>query len=489
MTSQNILWWDYLVIAVYILGIFFLAFMSGRKTLQMDDSKDLIYEQYLAGKSLTFWESMASIIATEVSALTFLGIPAFAYGKDFSFIQIYMGALFGRIVIAFIFLPRIYNRGLTVYSTMAEENGTKNGQRFTAVFYFINKILAVGVRLFSGSILVAEFFNLSIYTAVFIICVITFFYTLIGGLKAVVRTDMVQMGLFILGGLVAHYIIPDVDGRSWGELITIASEADKTSFFQWSNPWPFVTGVIGGILFDMATHGVDQDFAQRLTANHSLKSAQKAIITSTFLSIAVGLLFLSIGALLWSHYQTFTPPGISNDKLFAYFITEHFPTGLKGLMVAGVLAATMSTLDSTINALSACFYNDIIHHRTHEKHKVSTFYKRDTLIITLMLMIIAFIASTSDGLLVFGLKITSWTAGSLLALFFSAVIWQKWMKTRLDAKAVFGAYFFGIAGVYLNNNVLAWPWQWNVYFGFVFAIIYLTLLPKLAFSRPHEHSA
>jgi SSS family transporter len=403
-----------------------------------------------------------------------LGIPAFAYGGDFSFIQIYMGALFGRILIAFLILPRIYDKGVTVYSVMAKR-GDKGGQRSVASFYFLNKLLAVGVRLFSGSILVAQFFNLSIYLAVAIICIITFFYTLIGGLKAVVRTDMVQMFLFIIGGVAAHFIIPTIGETSWSEMMSLAYSSDKMSFFDFSNPWPFVTGIFGGILFDMATHGVDQDFVQRLTANKSMKTAQKAIITSTFVSIAVGLLFLSIGALLWSYYQAHPVPGIPNDKLFAYFITEYFPSGLKGLMVAGVLAATMSTLDSTINALSASFYTDIANHKTHNKEKISLFYKRDTLVITLLLMVVAFLASNSDGLLILGLKVTSWTAGSLLALFFATVIWPNFSKLKLDITSVVGAYALGALGVYLNNNILEWAWQWNVYWGFIIATIFLVL--------------
>lgn len=477
MLQIQINWVDYSVIALYLIGIFFLAFKSG-KLSATNSSNDLIEEQYLANKSLTFSESLFSIIATEVSALTFLGIPAFAYGADFSFVQIYMGALFGRVIIAFIFLPKIYDKGITVYSVMAKR-GNKNGQRAVASFYFINKVLAVGVRLFSGSILVAEFFNTSIYLAVAIICILTFFYTLIGGLKAVVRTDMVQMGLFILGGVAAHYFIPKVSHTSWNELMMMAYHNGKTSFLDFSNPWPFFTGVIGGILFDMATHGVDQDFVQRLTANKSMKTAQKAIITSTFLSIAVGFLFLGIGALLWSYYQTHTPPNIPNDKLFAYFITEYFPSGLKGLMVAGVLAATMSTLDSTINALSSCFYNDIAHHTTHNRKKISLFYKRDTLIITVVLLLVAFVASKSDGLLLLGLKITSWTAGSLLALFFSSIIWPKFSQSLLDAKSVIGAYAIGILGVYINNNILEWNWNWNVYWAFAFSTLFLITKGRL----------
>ena len=462
---------DYLVISLYLIGIFFLAYKSGR----LKNSGNLIEEQYLAGKSLTIPESLCSIIATEVSALTFLGIPAIAYGKDYSFIQIYFGAVIGRVLIAKVMLPKVYDKGLTIYSVMGN-NGDSNGQRAIAVFYSINKFLAVGVRLFSGSIIISEFFNVNILLAVGIICVITFFYTLIGGLKAVVRTDMVQMGLFILGGIAAHFLIPSVADKTWGELLGMASAAGKTSFFDFSNPMPFIIGVMGGILFDMATHGVDQDFVQRLTANKSMKGAQFSIITSSFVSIFVCLLFLSIGSLLWAHYQTIAPPELANDKIFAHFITNYFPIGIKGLMVAGVLAATMSTLDSSINALSACMYNDILHHRIDSSDMIETYYKRDTLLITFILMLIAFIASTSDDLLMFGLEITSWTAGSLLAVFFATTIFK---FARLTSGNVIAAYILGAAGVYLNTFHLNWNWNWNVYFGFSLGLLAIFTLNKL----------
>ena len=308
------------------------------------------------------------------------------------------------------------------------------------------------------------------------ICVVTFFYTLIGGLKAVVRTDTVQMGLFIFGGLVAHYLIPQVADQSWTELMSIAASAGKTQIIDFSNPGLFLIGVAGGILFDMATHGVDQDFVQRLTGNSSMKSAQRAIVLSSFASIAVGLLFLGIGALLWSFYQTNAHPGVPNDELFAYFITNHFPAGIRGLMVAGVLAATMSTLDSTINALSSTLYNDILKHKTGDKEQISKLYKRDTLFITFGLMLIAFIASQNNGLLEFGLKITSWTAGSLLAVFFATLVFK---SAKLTVANVFIAYTLGVLGVYLNTFHLKWNWNWNVYLGFVLASIGLVLANKL----------
>ena len=191
--------WDLVVVFVYLAIILAIAFSQGKtKRKNRDDAK----EQYLAGKSLTFWESISSIIATETSALTFLGIPAIALSGNFSFIQIYIGAIFGRLFIAKVLLPQLYDKGLTAYSSITKSKS----RRFMASIFVISKILSVGVRLYSGSILIAIFFGLSPYIAVTITLALTFFYTLFGGLKAVVRTDMVQMGLFILGGIIAHYI-------------------------------------------------------------------------------------------------------------------------------------------------------------------------------------------------------------------------------------------------------------------------------------------
>lgn len=467
---------DWVLIAGYMILVFYLAVKAARDTkTDTTDAKEMAREQYLASKSLTFTESICSIIATEVSALTFLGIPAFAYNKDFSFIQIYMGAVIGRLVIAKVFLPRVYDKGLTIYEVMAKETGLPSGQRLVAIFYTLSKILSVGVRLFSGSILVSHFVGINVYLGLGLVTFITFLYTLIGGLKAVVRTDIMQMGLFILGGLIAHYMIPETSGKSWFDLMQMAHAGGKLSFFSLANPWPFIFGIMGGVLFDMASHGVDQDFAQRLTANESLRKGQLAIFFSSFISITVGLIFLGVGALLWAHYQSEAfPATVENaDHLFSYYIVNHFPAGVRGLMVAGVMAATMSTLDSTINALCATVYNDILPNRNPAK---MGFYSLiDTAMITTLLFSIAVIASSNDGLLLLGLKVQSWTGGALLGLFMSKVIFKSFFPYRLDPLSVIGAYAFGITGVYLNTKVLNWDWNLNVYWGCVLSMLWLKI--------------
>jgi solute:Na+ symporter, SSS family len=472
---------DSVVIIGYIVFVFYLALRAGKFGRSSEDqtASTVATDQYLAGKSLTFTESLCSIIATEVSALTFLGIPAFAFNSNFSFVQIYMGAIIGRYVIAKIFLPRVYDQGLTIYEVMAKDTGLPSGQRMVAIFYGFSKIISVGVRLFSGSILVSHFLRIDVYMALSLITFLTFLYTLIGGLKAVVRTDILQMGLFISGGLLAHYLIPLHSQHDWWHMMSLAHQAGKTSFFSLENPLPFIFGIMGGILFDMATHGVDQDYAQRLTANHSLRDGQLAIFLSSFISIAVGLLFLGVGALLWVHYQgSPLPQGVVNaDHLFSYFIVHHFPAGIRGIMVAGVLAATMSTLDSTINALCATVYNDIFPQRNRSHIKLLSFL--DTSVITFLLFIIAVLASKNDGLLMLGLKVQSWTAGSLLGLFMSKVVFKKWFQYRLNTMSVIGAYGCGTLGVFINTQVLKWDWNLNVYWGCLLSMLFLKLYSAL----------
>lgn len=460
---------DTFVVAAYIALIFLLAWkVSKRKTNSVTTAE----EQYLANKSLTFTESICSIIATEVSALTFLGIPAFAFNSDFNFVQIYFGAILGRLIVALVFLPRVYGKGLTLYEIMARQD-PGGGRRLVALLYTCSKVLSVGVRLFSGSILVSQFMGVNIYVGLLATTFMTFLYTQIGGLKAVVRTDILQMALFIFGGVVAHALIPHIAGMPWSEMMNMAHAAGKTTIFHTEQPWSIFAGLAGGLLFDVSTHGVDQDFAQRLTASSSLRRGQLAIFFSSFISIFVGLLFLGVGALLWSFYQhhPFPPEVPSADHLFAHFIVSYFPVGLKGLMVAGVLAATMSTLDSTINALSATLYNDVLPKRG--KYKFKTWLFIDNTAITVLLSIVAVIASKNDGLLLLGLKIQSWTAGALLGVFLTRIVFNAYFPYSFNKAAVAGAYLIGVGGVALNTLVWHGDWNWNTYLGCFGSMVFL----------------
>ena len=186
----------------------------------------------------------------------------------------------------------------------------------------------------------------------------------------------------------------------------------------------------------------------------------------------MGLLFLSVGALLFVYHQSNPlPADFNSDLVFSTFIVQHFPVGVQGLMVAGVLAATMSTLDSTINALCATLYNDIL-----PKSSTQNFRNiRNSSIISGALLIVALIASNSDGMLMLGLKIQSWTGGTLLGIFVTTVLLSKYIPVRLTTGSVLFAYLFGTLGVASNIWLLEWDWNFNVYLGFGCSMLALWL--------------
>ena len=449
------------IILIYLFLIFTIAFLS-RKSAPLTN-ENVLQEEYLAGKNISTTESLFSIIATEVSALTFIGIPAFAFNLDFRFIYLYFGAIIGRSILAIYFLPKIYRNETTIYEVITSDI---SGRRFITTIYMATKILSIGVRLYSGSILIAEYFNLNIYFAISALSLLTMIYTMIGGLKAVIRTDVIQTFIFILGGIAAHIYIPKIANKEWIDMIHQGWVNNKIITLSPNYLTIILTGFIGGIIFDMATHGVDQDFAQRLLAAKNIKSAQKSIFLSSFFSIFVGLLFLSIGTLLWSYHQSIPfNPELKSDYVFAVFITNKFPPFLKGLMMAGVLAATMSTLDSTINALSSCITTDIFPHRPSAK--LRKYMKIDAFVITVILVFVSFIASQSNQILTLGLKIASWSGGFLLFTLTSSIF----KLSKLNLRQYFFFYIQNLIVIYLSNIFLEIPWQWNTAISLISCLI------------------
>jgi solute:Na+ symporter, SSS family len=451
---------EIITILIYLSIIFIIAFLSKKKVSKItENKKKVVQDQYLASKSITSTESLFSIIATEVSALTFIGIPAFAFDLDFRFIYLYFGAIVARSVLAFHYLPKFYGGKTTIYESITDNT---KGRIFITSIYMVTKLLSIGVRLYSGSILLAQYFSINIYYAIIGLSLLTMIYTMIGGLKAVIRTDLIQTLVFISGGIAAHYIIPQIANQQWSDMISTGFINGKIISFEWSYLKIICIGFFGGIVFDLSTHGVDQDFAQRLLATKTLKDAQRSIIFSSFLSIFVGLLFLSIGTLLWVYHQDSPlPTGSKTDYVFALFITNNFPPIIKGLMLSGVLAATMSTLDSTINALSSCITADFFPKR--KSKNISKWMKLDAFIITATLISISFLASQSEGILTLGLKIASWSGGYLLF----CLTYSLFTKIRLNLNEYILGYMINLLSIYLLHILSGWPWQWNTAIGFI----------------------
>ncbi|MFL5785694.1 MAG: sodium:solute symporter family transporter [Bacteriovoracaceae bacterium] len=456
---------------------------EGRK----GETRNAIENQYLAGKSLTFWETMLSIIATEFSAMAFLTIPTYVYFENLSYLRFVIGACISRLLISAYFLPKVYGKGLTIFEALGRGiHGYTNinreglaGKKTFAFFYVVTKTIGTSVKLLGGSLLVAEFFDVSVFFAITLIAILTYLYIILGGLKAVVRTDRIQACIFVIGGLGAHFVVGKLSTYSWGELFALGWQAGKFSWFEGGSGFlSFLYGIIAGIVYDAATHGVDQDVVQKLFGTEDIKTAQQVLRWSAFGSFFVNLLFLTLGVILWAYYTTHGQALPAPEKLFSDLIEYHFPSPLKGLMVASILAASMSSLDSAINALSAVLWNDLMSVKESKTYRI--FINIDNFIITLSIIVVAYFFSLVPGAIKAGLHFAYLSTGPLLAFFMCRMLLAKWIKVSYSPVLVFVTVMSCFLGFGINHFTLGFNPQLTIPWGLITTIAFIWIYSKIA---------
>ena len=294
-------------------------------------------------------------MATETSTLTFLSIPGIAYGGSLAFVQIAAGYVLGRIAVASWLLPA-YRAGRlrTAYELLEARFGTET-RRLTSGIFMITRLLADSVRLFATAIPLTLVTGWPLIVSVLVIGAVTFIYTFIGGIRAVVWVDASQMALYVAGGLIALVVLGGAVPGGWPEILARAGEAGKLTVIDpsldFGRPYTLWAGLLGGAFLSMGSHGADQLIVQRLLACRDLAASRRALVGSGFAVLFQFTLFLFVGLGLWAWYGG--AAFVRSDEIFAGFIVEALPAGVRGLLIAGVFAAAMSTLSSSINALSS----------------------------------------------------------------------------------------------------------------------------------------
>ena len=339
---------DVIVIGAYLAGITAWGAWLGRGQAGGAD-------YFLGGRSLPWGAVLLSVVATETSTLTFLSIPGVAYAGSLVFLQLTLGYLAGRIVVAVVLLPAYYRGDIsTAYALLEARFGTAT-RRIAAAIFMMTRLLADSVRLFATAIPLALITGWPYPASILVIAVLTLIYTYCGGIRAVVWVDSAQMGLYLLGAAIAVAVIQAQMPGGWGEVLGSAMAAGKLQVldFSWSltAPYTLLAGLLGGAVFTMASHGTDQLIVQRLLTCRNIRDSQKALIGSGFAVIGQFLLFLLVGIGLWGYYggRAFD----RTDEIFAHFIIDVLPPGVTGLLIACVFAAAMSSLSSSVNALAS----------------------------------------------------------------------------------------------------------------------------------------
>jgi SSS family transporter len=477
---QNILpsTFDYIIIIAYLIIITVVGIISGGKQKSIKD-------YFLGADVVPWWAVCFAIVAAETSTLTFISIPGLAYLTNLNFLQLTFGYLLGRIIVAFLFLPAYFQGELsTAYAFLENRFGYKT-RSFASIIFMFTRTAADGVRLFATAIPLKLMLNIDYPLAILIIGLVALLYTSFGGVRGIIWVDVIQFLIYIGGAFVSGILLLNLIPGGFGKIISVASEFKKfdlinlglsdglSSFF--TKPYTLIAGIIGGAFLSMASHGTDQLIVQRLLATKNLKNAQKAIIGSGVIIVFQFAIFLLVGVLLFVYYGKLN---MRSDEVFPYFIINVIPTGLKGLIIAGLFAAALSTLAGSISSLSSATVLDILvpYFKKFDDDKKKLFASRlITIIWALLLILVAFLfMESSQAVVEIALSIASFTYGGLLGTFLLGILNKK--ASQEDALAGF------VAGIFLMITVISLKltaWTWFTLIGVTATLIIGSFLASL----------
>ncbi len=425
-------WADLGIIVIYLLGVtwFGARFRSGQRSLQ---------DYFLGGRNTPWWAIALSIVSAETSTLTIVGTPALSFAGDFRFLQVVLGYLLARIVISTILLPQYFRGHLyTAYQLMDRRFGG-NVRRVTAVIFLITRSLAEGVRVFAVAIVISIILGTGETVSVILIVALTLFYTFEGGMTAVIWTDVVQMGMYVVGAALSLFVILGKIPGGWQHVAAVADAAHKFRVFDFSFSWSqeffarsysFWAGVLGGCFLTTASHGTDQLIVQRLLSAKSEGQSRAALLSSWVVVFIQFALFLLIGVVLFVYYKD---NGIASpqplDRVYPKFVWEMLPPGVAGLVMAAILAAAMANLSAALNSLASTTVIDfpkMFGAATADNAETQMRQARwATVAWGAVLVGIGLVASHWGSVLVSGLSIASVTLGLLLGVFLLGVLTRR----------------------------------------------------------------
>ena len=463
---------DYLVIAAYLVAITLFGswFARFQKTTR---------DYFLADRSTPWWGICFTIVATETSTLSFIGVPATAYAGNFTFLQLALGYIIGRVIVGALFIPAYFRGELVTSYELLQRRFGSEVKTVAAGIFLITRSLADGIRLFATALVIAVVTEMPVTGIVIVLGAAMIIYTVRGGAAAVIWTDAIQMFIYLAGALlVFSALLGRIDG-GWTAVVAAGSAAGKFTFLNLSTD-PTVTytlwaGVVGGVALTLATHGTDQFLVQRLLAARSGTEARRGLVLSGVLVFAQFCLFLVIGVMLFTYYQQTPAPTISrNDEILPAFIVNSLSGGAAGFIVAAIVAAALSpSLNSMAAATVNDFYVPFFRPEADERMRMRV-ARQSTVAWGVVQLSVAIGAQWMDrSVLDTGLSVLSLAAGPVLGAFLVGVLTRDVAGRPMLIGMITGiVVLFGIWW----TAVIAWTW-----YAFVGAAV--TSLTAVALSK------
>jgi solute:Na+ symporter, SSS family len=523
---------DSAVLLLYFVLIISIGLYMGRKEENLADFA-------LGRRQIAWWAILASLIAAETSAGTFFGTPGEGFTfRNYTYLQLALGTILARILVSYIFIKPYYDyKVYSIYEYLTARFGVGTKNAASAVFLF-TRVLASGTRLYVAAIALALAYQmvrgvrpnqtetLFIYIgAIVAIVLLTAVYTTLGGIKAVIWTDVIQASLMIGSALIAlgllysaipggwHEIVQRHGGFHVSDFITTGLSPAKTGWDKikgmFAIDYTIFAGLIGSTFMTMSTHGTDQDMVQRMLTAPDVRRSRRSVIMSGLADIPIAFTFLSIGVLLWVFYQTHHDPNLPKtpNEIFCHYILYEMPVGMRGLLLAGIFATAMGSLSTALNALATSFtrdwYEPYINPRSTSEQSLRA-VRWATVWFSVLMIVVASITSylvivyPNVRIIPIVLGIYGYTYGSVLGIFLAGTLTRSRGNDRGNVLAMIIGFIVVAILSGLPNNlaalfgtmaykqpqwlpVMAFPW-W-ICFGTI-----VTFCVAVLFKTAREHS-
>jgi len=476
---------DWLIVAGYFALIIGIGVLSMRGTTGEQGF-------FLGGRRMPAWAVAMSFAATALSAATFIGGPQQAYTSDLRLLSYEIGKVGGALLVALLFLPAIYKAGtVTVYGYLGQRIGPAAATASSAMF-LLGRLLASGARLFIAGTAFSLILYDNLQPANLVLAIVIFgsvgtLYTALGGIRAVIWTDTLQLVVVIGALLGAMALLLHAIPLPVGDIVGVLNDADKTRVIDTSTDASdglTLWAAIAMTVFYAAAFGADQDMAQRLLTCKSLKQSVLSLLGATLIALPITVLFMATGLLLYVFYDrpelmgaAAPAQGVTDSRgVYPQFLLHELPMGLRGLAMAGLFAAAMSSLDSVINAMASSVVADLIDPlrrrlgRAVDPGDVSSSRASRGVVVAMgVLLTVAAVVMVllydpdEDTLIPFALGVMAFAYAGLMGVFLAVLL-----SGRGSSASVIGALVVGPAVIAVSRYAqpvagwgLAWPY-WMV---------------------------
>jgi SSS family transporter len=489
-SSAGLTWPDY---AVLFLSLAALVVIGGAFTRRQRETTDF----FLARRHIPWWAACLSFLATEISAVTIISVPATAYAENWQYVQFFVGSSLAKLAVAFLFIPAFYRYDCTtIYEFLRHRFGPAS-QVTGSIFFFITRLLGSGVRLMAAALAVSILMGWPFLATLVLFTVISIAYIGLGGVSAVVWTNVFQASMFLIGGgLTVLFLVSQIDGGATA-LYATAADAGRLSMINWgpapgeadfwrrilTDPNIVWLAVLNGLVGSTAAFGTDHDLMQRLLTVETRRKSQQTLALTPLGTLVTLAIYFSIGAGLFTYYAQHPTAGLPRaDEILPFFIRTAMPEVLRGVMLTAIVLAS---IDSPLASLAASFVTDIYRPLLARGRSEAHYMRVSRASVVAFGLVLAGIAwgfSRQDQILWLAFKIAGVTFGSLLGVFLVGLL-TRVRANRANVVAMVAMAVVNLALLVLSETrVVTLGWSWLVIVGTAGTML-LTVLLAPVFDR------